>query len=307
MDENDAKDMSGVILQGFLDEGDMEKAKEVVENLAYRFDIPEPVSGFPLGLVLGGFVVGAGVGGALGVIFTRRQLETKYAQISAEEIAEMREHYREKATALEAQTGKGDLESIVRERGYVSESDEEEESSATPPMAVTPPAAVVEAAEETKDEKDEDVETPPDPEEDPEPEVRNIFADNPPPEDEWDWAKERAQRSPLRPYVIHLEERDESDAHDVVTWTYYESDDVVCNERDDVISPEDRERIVGEANLEKFGHGSGDSTTVYIRNNQLEMDVEVIRSPNSYAQEVHGFEPEIKHSDHRERKRFDDE
>jgi hypothetical protein len=102
--------------------------------------------------------------------------------------------------------------------------------------------------------------------------------------------------------VIHREERDEADAYDSVTFTYYEADDVICNERDEVIPEGDRERIFGEANLEKFGHGSGDATTVYIRNDQLEMDIEVIRSPNSYAEEVHGFEPEIKHS-HRRRER----
>jgi hypothetical protein len=263
-----------------------------------------------------GLVAGAAVGGFIAYRVAYRKAETKYNNIAAEEIAEMREHYNEKATALEAQAGKGDLEEIVRERGYATdeEPEEEVETSATPPMAVTPPSAVVDRAQEVAESEDEAAGEPPDEPiaETPEPVTRNVFRDNEPPEDDWDWHKERAQRSPLRPYVIHRDEREENDAYDCVTFTYYDADDVVCNERDEVVPEEDRERILGESNLEKFGHGSDDASIVYIRNDQLEMDVEVVRSPNSFAEEVHGFEPpaeEIKHSDRRrgERTSFDDE
>jgi hypothetical protein len=257
-----------------------------------------------------GLAAGAAIGGFIAFKVAYGKAETKYSEIAAEEIAEMQEHYNRKATALAAETGKGDLEKLVRERGYSppEEDDEQEETtSATPPMAVTPPAAVVEAAEEASESEDE-AEVPPSPEEDPEPEVRNVFQEAAPPEDDWDWHKERASRTPLAPFVIHREERDEHEAYEGVTYTYYEQDDVVCNERDEVIGAEDRERIFGEANLEKFGHGSGDVSVVYIRNPVLEMDVEVIKSPNSYAQEVHGLEPEIRHADGRRgRSKFDDE
>lgn len=304
-DINDARDTAGTILQGFLDDGNVAKANEVIEELYItRIGLPES-SGGRLAFVLGGIAVGAVAGGAAGFIFAKRQLETKYNQIAEEEIAEMREHYRQKAVALESEAGKGDLEDIVRKKGYVPDETEEEEVSSTPPMAVTPPAAVVQAADEAAE---EEAEIPPPPEEDPEPVVQNVFRDTvPPPADNWDWHKERAQRSPLRPYVIHIDEREEQDAYDDVHYTYYEMDDVVCNERDDVLSPEDRENIIGESNLELFGHGSGDATVVYVRNDQLEMDIAVDKSPNSFAQEVHGFEPEIKHANRRERKRFEDE
>jgi hypothetical protein len=288
-------------------------ADEVAEQATHVAEVSRGLSGRDVGLVFGGLAVGAGLGGTLAFIFAQRKLEAKYNQIAAEEIAEMREHYNQKAVALEAESGKGDLREIVRDRGYVPEPAEKkdvepkevEEGSASPPMAVTPPTAVVDRAQEVADE--EEAEVPPEANTDPEPEVRNIFQDNPPPEDDWDWHKERSQRSPMRPYVIHREERDEQEAYDGVTFTYYDADDVVCNEQDEVLTEADRERVIGEANLEKFGHGSGDSSIVYVRNDRLEMDVEVVRSPNSYAEEVHGFEPEIKHSDRRERKTFDDE
>jgi hypothetical protein len=255
------------------------------------------------------FGLGLAVGGAIGAFAAWKvaygRAEMKYNEIAAAEIAEMRETFHAKEVARENATEKEDLEEIIREHDYAPE-----EESVEPPMAVTPPSRVVDRAQEIAESEDEAAGKPPEPEEvpeAPEPVTRNVFRDAES-EDEWDWHKERASRSPLRPYVIHREERDEREAYDGVTFTYYEADDVVCNERDEVVPAEDRERIFGEANLEKFGHGSSDATTVYVRNDQLEMDIEIIRSPNSYAEEVHGFEPEIKHAHRRPvRRTFEDE
>lgn len=270
-----------------------EVAEEVAEQATHIAEVSRGFSGHDAGLIFGGFVFGAGVGGTLAYIFAKRQLETKYKQIASEEISEMSQHYRDKALALDSEANKSDLEELVRERGYSSDASE-------PPMAVTPPTAVVEAAQI----EEEEVQAEAVPEE---PEVRNVFRDAEV-ADNWDWHKERARRSPRKPYVIHIEERDEQQAYDGVTFTYYEDDDVVCNERDEPLDEADRERILGEENLAKFGHGSGDASVVYIRNDQLEMDIELIRSPNSFAEEVHGFEPEIRHMHrHRGRPRFDDE
>lgn len=266
----------------------LEGASEVADGVAH---IARGFSGWAL---TGGFIAGAGLGGALGYFLCQRRLESKYNEQAAEEIAEMREHYRAKVKAHEGNADKGDLEDLVRERGYSPEPHTE------PPMAVTPPTAVVDRAEEAQDD--------PEPMPKPEPVVQNVFQDVPQVENNWDWHKERKNRSPVRPYVIHIDERDET-SYDEVTFTYYADDDVLCRETDEVIAENDRDRLVGEANLEKFGHGSGDPTVVYIRNDALEMDIEVCRSPNSYAEEVHGFEPELRHSDrrHTERIRFDDE
>jgi hypothetical protein len=272
----------------------LDGAAEVAEGVA------QMARGFS-GLALSGaFLLGAGLGGAAGYFFCKRQLETKYSQLAADEVSEMREHYHAKAVALEE---KGDLATIVKERGYALE------TSSEPPMAVTPPAAVVERAEEAEEAEAEAAVV----DATPEPVVRNAFEeygdDNRSP-GEWDWHKERRNRSPNRPYVIHLDEREEYDTYDGVTWTYYGEDDVLCNELDEVLDKNERETIVGEANLNKFGHGSNDPSVVYIRNDKLEMVIEVCLSPNSYAEEVHGFapEPEIRHSDRRrERSAFDDE
>jgi hypothetical protein len=272
-----------------------EQAKEM---LLRSGELVEP-GGSKFGLVLGGLVVGAGLGGALGFYLTRLKLETKYIKIAEDEIDGMRKHYRDKETALENTAAKPKLEELVREQGY---------SATEPPMAVTPPSSVVNAARDTTE----------DPR--PEPQVReeNVF-DKPQvtPEEvgmpivdnNWDYRKESARRSQHRPYVIHRDEKDENDEYDTVTYTYYETDDVLCNERDDVIGKDERDSLIGEANLNRFGHGSGDASTVYIRNDKLEMQMEVVRSPNSFAEEVHGFQhsESIARRHRRERRTPEDE
>lgn len=280
-----------------------ETVAEVAEEVA---DISRGISGRNLGWGFGGLIVGLGLGAVGGYIFCKRKLEPEYEQKAAEEVAEMREEYHRKAVALDGHRGKGELEDLVRERGYSSP----EPESTRPPMAVTPPAAVVEAAEEEEDEAAPEVEVEVDTGGVIHKNAFKEFGDENRPKDEWDWHKERANRSPVRPYVIHEDEREEMHAYQGVTYTYFEDDDVLVNEREEILDKEDREKIIGEANLEKFGHGTDDDDTVYVRNDRLEMVIEICRSPNSYAEEVHGFEPEIRHSDHRrhrDRAAFDDE
>lgn len=242
-----------------------------------------------------GVAIGAAVGGLIAWNFAYRKAEVKYAEIAAEEIADMRQHYSDKTTAAESESAKGELAYIIRERRYG-------ESESEPPMGVSPPESVVEAAREADEEENSDKMD--EVREAGEEVVRNVFREATV-EDTWDYHEERRKRSPMKPYVIHIDERDEQQSYDGVTYTYYEEDDVLCNERDEVIAGAERDKLVGELNLEKFGHGSGDASIVYVRNDQLEMDVEVVRSPNSYAEEVHGFEPVeepgIKHSHRRGR------
>lgn len=255
-----------------------------------------------------GMVIGATTAALVTWRIAYSRANTKYSQISDEEIEAMQKHYQDKVKSLELTEAKGDLDDIVAERGYTVPEPAEEDVA--PPMAITPPAAVVEAA------KDALLEAQPDEstvvkEPHLQPETRNVF-DEATVEDHWDDHAERAHRSPDSPYVIHVDEKGEFDDYTDVTWTYYEADDVLCNEKDEIIDPTDRERLVGEQNLNKFGHGSKDAAIVYIRNDQLEMEIEIVRSPNSYAEEVHGFthgdnRSNIERMRARERAEFDDE
>jgi hypothetical protein len=90
------------------------------------------------------------------------------------------------------------------------------------------------------------------------------------------------------PYVISFEDFCESeDAHDKITITYYAGDGVLVDEDEEII--DDVERLVGENNLiNKFGEGSDDPDVLYVRNERLAIDYEVIRQHTSYGEVVSG-------------------
>jgi hypothetical protein len=97
------------------------------------------------------------------------------------------------------------------------------------------------------------------------------------------------------------------DEQEQTSLTYFAGDDVLVDERDQVMR--DIDATVGLENLQKFGHGSNDPLVVYVRNPRLEVDYEISKSDGTFATEVHGFQDdELRHMQHRpRRRRFDDE
>lgn len=93
------------------------------------------------------------------------------------------------------------------------------------------------------------------------------------------------------PYVItideYMQDREEFDKNVV---TYFEGDDVLCDDREAVIP--DVENIIGNDALTNFGVDSNDSNIVYIRNEKLTSDFEVVRDPRSYSEVVLGIKEE---------------
>lgn len=235
-----------------------------------------------------GFAIGA-ASAAVATYFITKTVAEKEANARADiEIAEMRDHWKAKGVALEAQMGKGDLSEIVQEKGYKTK---EPEQFTSPPMAVQPPSSVANIEDTRAGEPpDDSVMAVNEIEGENGIRTRNVFQER---ERripyEWISAEERKRRSPDRPYVIHQDERYEIEGYSEVSYTYYAADDVLCNERDEVVDPADRDNLIGEANLERFGHGCDDPMIVHIRNDNLEIVYEIIKSPNSFAEEVHGF------------------
>jgi hypothetical protein len=95
---------------------------------------------------------------------------------------------------------------------------------------------------------------------------------------------------PEKPYVISQEEFMQNDpSFEQATLTYYEKDNTLADERDDIVS--DRKNTVGTEFQDRFGEGSSDNNVVHIRNEKVSMDFEVIRSERSFSADVLG-EPE---------------
>ena len=87
------------------------------------------------------------------------------------------------------------------------------------------------------------------------------------------------------PYIISVDQfADEKDHYDKITINYYEEDDTLCEENEEII--EDPMMVVGEDTLTRFGEDSDDPDVVYVRNEKLEIDYEVICLHKSYAETV---------------------
>lgn len=224
---------------------------EVIKT-AHMIDRRLAFAAFAMSTV-GGVMIGYGTAGL--------RLRTKYQKIADREIEQMREHFILKSKAQEP---KPELETIVSELGY------------TAPPVVMPNAP----GDNTKavghiqygTHKQEVEETT----------VVNVF------EDVWDYAIETRSRNPAQPYIIHRDEfMSGQENYEQTTLTYFMGDDVLCDGRDTPI--DDRDSMIGDDHLERFGHGSGDPNVLYVRNETLDTDFEIVRSTGKYAQEVHGF------------------
>lgn len=125
----------------------------------------------------------------------------------------------------------------------------------------------------------------------PEPEpVRIIALDD----QEWDMDAEVAARNPDEPYILHVDEfvNEEMD-FDQETLEYYAGDDIITDTDSTPIY--NYRGLIGEL---KFGHGSKDPNVVYIRNEKIHREWEVLLNPGSYAEEVMGLRAEVPDNEH---------
>lgn len=261
-----------------------ELTEEIAEAAETVAEVSRRLGRRDTGMLGAGVLLGSAIGGVVAYVTSRKQLELKYRQIADLEIDVMREHFFLKQKEMVSEP-KPDLKTMVTELGYTPQGEPITVEPATPQVLAEVVVNNVFLEEQT------DVELP-----------------------EWDYEFERSKRDHKLPYVIHREEfmegfevgvdSDEEFTQSVLT--YFEGDDVLCDERDAVV--DQRDMIVGDENLSKFGHGSGDPNVVYVRNEVLKHDVEIVRSDGTYANQVHGF---VEHSDdsarRRGRPRFDDE
>lgn len=269
-----------------LTEEAIEQAAEVADVVAGEAtnvaEATRRVSPKDIRLILFGAGIGVAGGIAIGYFVSRKKLEAKYLKIANDEIQETRMHdavkLRETVKAMQNSNAKLPIDEVMKARGYKSKLEGPDEVLW---YRVAPePVPEVEA---NIDHMITDI-------------TEEISS-------EWDYHTEIKKRDETKPYIIHRDEFSSgADGNNQSSLTYYAGDEVLCDERDSII--ENKDKMVGLENLERFGHGSEDPDVLYIRNTPLGMDIEIIRSDGKYAIEVAGFteEDDLKHSDTRIRK-----
>lgn len=221
---------------------------------------------------LGYVVAGAIVGSAATYAVVRKRLALKYRDIAEDEIASVKEsydllykqgEYSDPKKAFEAFKGRVEeldsYEGMLDENGYFKEEllDEGEE---------------------------EDVKKP-------------DIMDDGRPDPEIIAKKEDTRERPPRvvggadPYVITVEEfMQDNEDYSKITVTYYEYDNTLSSEDDSIIQT--HEKFLGMDFMNYIGWESGSDHTVYVRNDNLSSDYEILVDPGSYEEEVLGILPD---------------
>lgn len=187
-------------------------------------------------------------GALAGAAVAARAVRDKYQQEAEEEIAEMRDYYRE----LRKNAKTPDEDKMV-----VEENTKEEKE------------------ENTKDEYDEIVKG-----------YTNYtqylskaaakYFDTENKENKENKKEEKEERTNYEPFIIDVEEFGEDPTYDTATLTYYK-DKVLTNDLDDVIDYS----VAGEENLKIFDEHP-DCKAIYVRDDIYMVDYEIIRDPYQY-------------------------
>lgn len=91
------------------------------------------------------------------------------------------------------------------------------------------------------------------------------------------------------PFIVSVDSfQNEYEHYSKNTLIYYEIDDILTDDRDEVITNSDE--YIGPDALDSFGEGSDDENVVYVRNFKKEADYEIIREKGSYRETVLGFQ-----------------
>jgi hypothetical protein len=119
--------------------------------------------------------------------------------------------------------------------------------------------------------------------------IKNIFNGGEEELDEEAVQAEVAARSDKVPYILSADEYYENESeYEQKTLTYFAGDNILIDEEQVIV--ENVARLVGEANLKRFGYRSKDQNTVFVRNSRAKLEFEILRSQGTYKHEVLGLD-----------------
>lgn len=281
----------GESVTGILEQAaeETEKALDIIESIPERVVTVTKNNPF---ILAGVFVVGLGIGGFVAYKITKKRLSDEFDQELTEQIAAAKQFHSRLAKEGEFESPESAVKALVPdeivEAVQAYQGREKPIAYDKPETIVDPRPPVDVVVEEVKV-------------------TQNVFvqAKEDDPRD-WDYNAEIADRelNPDVPYTISFEEFNENaDNHEQTTVTYYAMDDTLVDSQDKPIDNTDY--TVGDDNLTRFGHGSGDPNVVYVRNDKIDMDFEIIRDHGSYQKQVFGTDPErdLSHSRRRPNRR----
>ena len=223
--------------------------EEVATNLEEVAEATRRINALAVKYTTVGMVAGFAVGFYFGHKLMKAKIHAEVLKEAEEQIEQIREYYKQRITREE----KPDLEQIVEERGYATEP--ERLLRPPVPIIVQPPVVVIDGTQ---------------PSEDP----------------DWIWPREMASRSPEQPYIIHEQEfMGNETGYSQTQYMYYAGDNMLVDTDDKPVVNGDQ--IVGPDNL-RFGHGSEDANVVFVRNEKLELEMEIARDPGSFEEIVLG-------------------
>jgi hypothetical protein len=240
-----------------------ETLNELVDLVEETADVVDEVTGTSIGGYIFIGAVGVVTGATITYLVSRKVLRAKYEKIAVEEIAQAKEFYGTLYKKERFETPESTVDTLIPHRSV---------KEAAKSLLRYQGAVEEEGVEEEIVAEEEEV-------------AVNVFLQDRTPVDD----VETEDRNPDRPYVISEREYMENeDNFRQVTFTYYAGDDVLADAGDKDIPYPDP--VVGEQNLQRFGDGTEDQNTVFIRNERLSTDYEIVRSDGKYAHEVLGLQ-----------------
>ncbi len=219
---------------------------------------------------LAGIVAGVSfVGGAVaGYFFAGYRLKDYYKDIAGQEIRQAREYY----TAI-SKKGAEDINKVAEEM--------------VPPEELAAAKAMLQYRGKSPAKDDPRVELIGGTQPPMDVIIQNVFNKSAAGEDDAT-EDELRRRSEEAPYIVSKREYFESTLeYEQETLTYYTMNNVLCEQDDTVI--DDIDDVVGQENLQHFGHHSGDPNVLYIRNDYLEKDYEILLNHQDYTEVVAGL------------------